>query len=97
MLNLLVNGGGDGLRRVFMVPSVQALSLKNACCCPGLLCNSVSNLNIFMNMAVTCRMKIIANCHGRRYIKTILSSKREIFFRIRYELYHFYISMLLLL
>lgn len=64
MLNLLLNGGGDGRRRVFMVPSVQALSLKNACCCPGLLCNSVSNLNMFMNTAVTCRMKIIVNCHG---------------------------------
>lgn len=79
MLNLLLNGGGDGRRRAFMLPSVQALSLKDVCCCPG-LCNSVSNLSIFINTAVTCRMKIIANCHGRRYIKTILSLKKEIFF-----------------
>lgn len=62
-----------------MVPSVQALSLKDAWCCPE-LCISVSNLNMFMNMAVTCRMKIIANCHGRRYIKTRYYHLREIFF-----------------
>lgn len=57
MLNLLLDGGGDGRRRVFMVPSVQALNLKDGgCCAPGLAGSSVSSLNIFTNTAVTCRI-----------------------------------------
>jgi len=65
MLNLL-NRGGDGRRRVFMDPSVQALILKDVW---WLLCNSVSNLNMFMNTVVTCQMKIIMYYLGHRYIK----------------------------
>jgi len=67
MLNLLLDGGGDSFsrRRVFMVPSVEALSLKVAGCCPG---NSANSFNMFTKTAMTCRMKIIANCHNRAII-----------------------------
>lgn len=67
MLNLLLDGGGDSFsrRRVFIVPSVEALSLKVAGCCPG---SSLNNFSIFINTAVTCRMEIIANCYDRAII-----------------------------
>lgn len=66
MLNLLLDGGVDSFsrRRVFMVPSVEALSLKVACC-PG---SSLNNFSMFIKTAVTCRMEIIANCHDRAII-----------------------------
>lgn len=66
MLNLLLDGGGDSFsrRRVFIVPSVEALNLKVGCC-PG---NSVNSFNMFTNTAMTCQMKIIANCRSRAII-----------------------------
>lgn len=87
MLNLLFDGGGDDRRYVLMDPSVQALVLKDVGWFPGVAGSSVNSLNMFVNMAMTCRIEIIGNNQYVCYVRitdylprAVYQKKRKIIF-----------------